>query len=154
MRNIDYAETLVFNEIMEISCQLETSLRSLKIGDLIKMLRKQIGIPQSILSRRSGVPQSTISMIENNKLTSLSVITKLLKSLHCNLTIVPTLQEPIEQIRKKQANKIAKKHLKYLKGTMSLEDQKPDDKLFKLMLQEEEKNLLRGSGKKLWEEEL
>ena len=154
MHRLDYAESIVFEEIMECSLQLEMSLRSLKIGDLIKMLRQQIGIPQSILSKQAGVSQPTISMIENNKVITISVITKLLKALHCNLTITPTLQEPIAQIRKKQARKVAQKRIEYLKGTMNLEDQEPDEKLFTLMLQQEEENLLNGPGSKLWGEEI
>lgn len=61
------------------------------------------------------------------------------------------LLESIDSIRRKQARKQAENHIRYLKGTMSLEKQQPDSKLLEELLKQEEERLLRGPGSKLWE---
>jgi hypothetical protein len=65
--------------------------------------------------------------------------------------IVPVMHESIEEIRRKQARKQAEKRIRYLRGTMNLEDQQPDSRMVEELLKREEERLLQGSGAKLWE---
>lgn len=59
--------------------------------------------------------------------------------------------EPIDVTRRKQARRVAENNVRYLRGTMSLEEQEPDKKLIQELIKEEEE-LLRSPGNKLWRE--
>jgi transcriptional regulator with XRE-family HTH domain len=145
---------LLVKEIAEIALKAKTVLRNLSIGELIKLIRTQLGMTQLILAKRAGIPQPYLSRLEQGKGDpSLSTINKVLKALSCDLVMVPFFHESIEQLRRNQARKIASRHVRYLQGTMSLENQKPDSRLIEELIKQEEEKLLHGPGKKLWEEE-
>lgn len=117
------------------------------------MIRNQLGMSQKVLARIAKVPQSTISRIEGSKREpNISTIEKIHKALSCEVIIVPLLMEPIDGMRRKQARRVAENHVRYLRGTMSLEEQEPDKKLIQKLIKEEEEELLRSSGSKLWQE--
>jgi transcriptional regulator with XRE-family HTH domain len=152
MRYRSPAEKLLIQEITQAAERLEVAVRGLKIGQLIKAIRLQLGMSQKALAKYAGLPQSTISRIEQGERdASLSTITKILKALSCDVVIAPVLNESIDAIRRKQARKIAKKRVNYLKGTMNLEEQQPDESFIEALLQEEENRLLQGQAHKLWE---
>lgn len=106
-----------------------------------------------VLARRAGVPQSTISRIEKGqKDTSIFTLQKILSAISCDLVIAPVLQKPVKTVRLEQAKKITKKRSVYLKGTMNLEKQQPDDRFIQELMHQEEQKLLQGPNAKLWEE--
>ncbi|MBS0620380.1 MAG: helix-turn-helix domain-containing protein [Verrucomicrobia bacterium] len=136
---------------MQSAQRLREAIRGLSIGTLIKIIRSQLGISQKALARRAEVPQSTISRIElGGQSPSLSSLKKILNAMSCDLVIAPLLPESIDTIRRKQARKIAEKHIRYLKGTMNLEMQEPDPRFMEETLKREEENLLRGPNSRLW----
>jgi predicted DNA-binding mobile mystery protein A len=125
----------------------------LSIGAWIRTTRKYLGMSQSILAKRARVPQSTISRVENGEIhVNISTLQKILQALSCDLLIVPQLHEPIDVIRRKQARKIAEKHMRYLKGTMSLEQQQLGARFIEELMKQEEERLLQEKNSKLWEE--
>lgn len=145
------SEKLLLDEIVEAAHKLKISSRGLSLGEIIALIRNQLGMTQKVLARIAKVPQSTISRIEGSKREpNLSTIEKILKALSCEVIIVPLLMEPIDVMRRKQARRVAENNIRYLHGTMSLEDQKPDKKLIQELIKEEEEDLLR-SGSKLWQ---
>jgi transcriptional regulator with XRE-family HTH domain len=153
MKRLNVSEKVLVEEVAGTALQAKLALKGLTIGALIKMIRNQLGMSQKILAKRAPIPQSAISRLEKGKRTpSLSTLNKVLSALFCDLLIVPALSESIDAIRKNQARKKAEKHIRYLKGTMSLEKQQPDDKILHLLLKEEEDRLLKSSGSELWEE--
>ena len=77
---------------------------------------------------------------------------KILGAISCDLVIVPLLQDSIDAIRRKQARKMAEKQVRYLKGTMNLEDQQPDSRFIAELIKQEEERLLQGPNSKLWDE--
>ncbi len=152
MKRSSTSEKVLIKEIAQAAHKAKTALKSLSIGALIKLIRTQLGMSQRILAKRANVPQSTVSRIEQGQRdANLSSLNKILDALACDLIIIPLLREPIDVLRLKQAKKIAKKHIHYLKGTMSLEKQHPDDHFMDMLLKEEEDQLL-DSNTKLWEE--
>ncbi|MEI8366151.1 MAG: helix-turn-helix domain-containing protein [Parachlamydiaceae bacterium] len=154
MRYCSPAEKLLIQEITQAAEKLSLAVRGLNIGHLIKVIRQQLGMSQKALAKRAGIPQSTVSRIEQvQRDASLSTINKILAALSCDLLIAPVLREPIDVIRRKQARSIAKKRIHYLKGTMNLEEQQPDEPFIEALLQEEENRLLQGPDHKLWEEQ-
>lgn len=153
MKKFSKSEKLVLDEIINAAHTLKISSRGLCVGEIIAMIRNQLGMSQNVLARRAMVPQSTISRIEGSKRApNLSTLQKILKALSCEVIIVPLLMEPIDVIRQKQARHMAENNVRYLRGTMSLEKQDPDVKLIQELIKDEEDKLLRSGGNKLWQE--
>lgn len=153
MRRTSKSEKLLLNEFNDAAHRLKAISRGLSAGDLIAMIRNQLGMSQSVLAKRAGVPQSTVSRIERSKREpNLSTLEKILKALNCEILIAPLLMESIDVIRKKQARKLAEHRVRYLRGTMSLEEQEPDVKLIEELIKEKEEELLNSQGIKLWQE--
>lgn len=147
------SEKLLIEEVMQTAHKTKVAVRGLSIGALIKSIRLQLGMSQKALAKRAGVPQSTISRIEQGERdANLSTLNKILGAISCDLVIVPLLQDSIEAIRRKQAKKVAESQVRYLKGTMNLEDQQPDSRFTEELIKQEEERLLQGSNSKLWDE--
>lgn len=147
------SEKILINEIMLAAKNTRVATRGLAIGALIKSIRQQLGISQKILAKRAGVPQSTISRIEQREReANISTLNKILDAISCDLVITPLLNGSVDSIRRKQARKMAEKHVQYLKGTMNLEDQQPDSRFIEELIRQEEERLLQGSNSKLWDE--
>lgn len=153
MKSYSPSERLLIEEVMQASQKIKTAMRGLSIGALIKVIRRQLGMSQKILAKRAGMPQSTVSRIEQGQQnTSLSTLNKILEVISCDLIVIPLLLDSIEGIRRKQARKMAEKQMKYLKGTMNLENQQPDPRFIEELIRQEEGSLLHGPNAKLWEE--
>ena len=152
MKKSSKAEKLLLEEIAQSAKNLHLTTRGLKVGELIKLIRSQLKMSQSVLAKRAKVPQSTVSRVEQNQGTpTLTVLSKIFGALFCNFVIAPIFKEPIDAILYNQAKLIAKKNINYLKGTMNLEKQKPDKKLLEELFKQEIEELLQGPGTKLWE---
>lgn len=151
---MEFSEQLLIEEIAKEGAKASQAARGLSPGTLIKMIRKQIGMPQEVLARKAKVPQSTISRIEKGKGDpSLATLRRVLQALECELVILPILRKSVGVIRKRQARKRAEAKVRYLLGTMHLEEQEPDKKFTDALLQQEEEKLLKGSNSTLWKED-
>ena len=153
MKPFSPSEKLLIEEIMQAAQKTRIAVRGLTIGALIKSIRVQLGMSQKALAKRAGVPQSTISRIEQEERdANLSTLNKILGAISCDLVIVPLLQDSVDAIRRKQARKMAEKQVRYLKGTMNLEDQQPDSRFIAELIKQEEERLMQGPNSKLWDE--
>lgn len=153
MKSRSISERLLIEKVAKTSQKTSSALRGLSIGNLIKIIRLQLGMSQKILAKRAGIPQSTISRVEQGQRdVNLSTLQKILSAISCDLVIAPLLYDSIDIIRRKQARRVAEKRLHYLTGTMSLEDQQPDAKFVEELLKQEEDRLLQGPKEKLWHE--
>ena len=147
------SERLFLEEVNEASQKLQNAIKGLSIGTLIKSIRTQLGMSQAALAKLSHVPQPTVSRIEQGKQgISLSTLKKVLAALSCDLVIAPVMQDSIDTLRRRQARKMAEKQMRYLQGTMNLEDQQPDARFTEALLKQEEERLLQGPHTRLWEE--
>ena len=154
MKKCFSSEKLMIEDMSQMAVSLQRAMRGLSIGEFIKRIRGQLDMSQEVLASRSGLPQSTISRIEKGqKDPTLSMLSKVLTSLSCDLVVAPVLKQSIDAIRYKQARHIAEKHVRYLRGTMGLEKQEPDKRLLEELIKKEVEELLHGSsGIKLWKE--
>ena len=153
MKPFSPSEKLLIEEIMQAAQKTRVAVRGLTIGTLIKSIRVHLGMSQKALAKRAGVPQSTISRIEQEERdANLSTLNKILGAISCDLVIVPLLEDSIDSIRRKQARKMAEKQVRYLKGTMNLEDQQPDSSFIAELIKQEEERLMQGPNSKLWDE--
>jgi len=153
MKRLRSSEKIVIEDVMKSSKNMLLATRGLPIGALIKSIRIQLGMPQQALAKRAGIPQSTVSRIEKGgKDVALSTLHKILSAMSCDLIIAPLMEHSIDTIRQIQARKIAEKRVRYLKGTMNLENQQPDPRFMEELLKEETERLLQGPNYQLWEE--
>lgn len=153
MKSYSPSEKLLIEEIMQAAQKTRVAIRGLTVGALIKSIRVQLGMSQKALAKRAGVPQSTVSRIEQEERdANLSTLNKILGAISCDLVVAPLLQDSIDAIRRKQARKMAEKQVRYLKGTMNLEDQQPDPRFIAELIKQEEERLLQGPNSKLWDE--
>ena len=153
MKNNNISEKLLIEEVTQTAQKLKLALKGLYIGSFIKTIRKQLGMSQSALAKRAKIPQATVSRIETGpRDVTMSTLTKILAALSCDLIVAPLLSDSIDTIRRKQARKTAEKHVRYLKGTMSLEEQQPDKRFIEELLKQESEKLLLGPCSRLWEE--
>jgi len=151
---MNFSEQLLIEEIAKEGARAFHAARGLTPGALIKMIRKQIGMPQEVLSRKAKVPQSTISRIEKGQGDpSLATLRHILQALECDLVILPILRKSVTTIRRSQARKKAEDKVRYLLGTMHLEEQEPDKKFTDALLLQEEERLLKGPNSILWKED-
>lgn len=147
------SEKLLIEEVTQAAHKTKTAVRGLSISALIKSIRLQLGLSQKASAKRAKVPQSTISRIEQKgRDVNLSTLNKILSAISCDLVVVPLLQDSIEAIRRKQARKMAEKQVRYLRGTMNLEEQQPDSRFTAELIKQEEERLLQGPNSKLWHE--
>lgn len=148
------SEKLFLEKLSKVAHNLQQHQRGLKIGQLISLIRAQLGMPQRVLAKRAKVPQSTISKIESEALNpSMTTLEKILNAIECDLLITAVQRKSTEITRKNQALKKARRKALYLQGTMSLEKQDPSQELLDELIDEEVKNLLKSTSSKLWDEE-
>jgi len=154
MKKPKHSEKLFLEEAARLARDLRQRQRGLQICQLIALMRNQLGMSQRVLARRAKVPQSTISNVESGRLQpNVSTLKKILSSMECDLLISAIPREKLETIRRSQAEAKAKKSIQYLEGTMSLEDQRPDQGLLHELVEEKTKNLLDSFGPELWEDD-
>ncbi|MBX9831270.1 helix-turn-helix domain-containing protein [Candidatus Babeliales bacterium] len=153
MKKPSTSEKLLLEEVSKLATALQGTTQSLSAGDFVKLIRSQLKMSQGALAKRAGLPQSTISRIEHNKTEpTLSVLSKIFNALSCSFVTAPALNKPIDIIRTQQARRIAEQRVQYLRGTMSLEKQEPDNHLLEELIKKEMEELLHASGSQLWEE--
>jgi len=153
MKKPKKSEKLLLQEIFSCVRSLNKAQKGISIGLLLSIIRGQLGMSQRLLAKRAKVPQSTISRIESGHSESnITTLRKIFEYLSCDLFITACPRKNLEIIRQQQARAKAEKKIRYLQGTMSLEKQKPDHKLLKELIEEEEKQLLNSPGFELWED--
>lgn len=131
----------------------QKKLRGLSVGQLIPLIRRQLGMSQRILAARAAMQQSSIARIESGHLDpKISTLKKIVGAMACDLVITIAPRNDLETTRENQAKIKAEQKIRYLHGTMSLEKQSPNQKLLKELFDEEVKNLLDSSGSALWDE--
>jgi transcriptional regulator with XRE-family HTH domain len=149
------SEKLLLEKIASLTGFLLEQQRGLDIGQLIALIRGQLGISQRLLAKRAKIPQPTVSRIESGSLSpNVTTLQKILDAMGSNLLLSVVLRESPEVIRRKQAEAKARKKVEYLQGTMSLEKQETNQEFLKELMEEEVRNLLEAPNSKLWEEDL
>ena len=153
MGNGRFAEKFALEKMQAMAEQAKLVARGTSIGGWIKTIRMQLGMSQAVLSKRSGVPQATISHIERGDTSiGLKVISQVLDAMSSQLIVLPLMTSSIDSMRREQAEKKADEHIEYLKGTMALEEQTPDDEFLNALREQEIQRLLFGPKSKLWKD--
>lgn len=151
MKKPSISEKIFLEDIRVLADHLLKTTNNLSIGIQIKMIRKQLRMSQQDLAHRAKIPRTTISRIEQEKVNpSIKTLKAILEAMFCNLLLVCVPQEPLEKITEKRAKQLALKHAEYIRGTMSLEKQEPDNRLIEEFIKHDSNDIL--NSKKLWQD--
>lgn len=147
------SEKLFLEGIFLAGKSLQKKLKGLSVGQLIPLIRSQLGMSQRILAARAAIQQSSVVRIESGHFDpNISTLKKIVEAMECDLVITIIPRTDLKTTRESQAKLKAEQKIRYLHGTMSLEKQAPNQKLLKELHDEEVKNLLDSSGSALWDE--
>jgi len=124
---------------------------SLKPSDWIRLLRNYLRMTQAELAKRAKITQANLVAIESGKVDPrVSTLQRIFQGLSCHLNVEPRPQKPLENILRDRARAVALKRLKKTMGTMALEEQAPDNEIFKKLLEKRTDDILRDPREKLW----
>ena len=134
---------------------LQAQSRDLSINlshtDWIRALRNYLRMTQAELAQRSHVPQSHLAQIESGKIDlQVGTLKKIFEGLSCDLGIQPLPRKPLSEVLRGRARAIALKRLKQVMGTMALENQAPEEEMFKRLLEKRTDDILNDPRERLW----
>lgn len=121
----------------------------------VRTLRKMLGMTTHQLASRLGVDRSRVLKIEQAETedaVTLRTLRETARALQCELVYAFVPKESLSTILENQAKKIAKKRIRTVAHSMSLERQSTSPQFQKEQLDECVKNLLSGHRKHLWED--
>lgn len=154
MKKKPAVEREIVKSLLQKGKKIKADQEAFSIADLLKLMRKAFGMTQKILAERAGVPQSTIARIESGIVSpSEEMVKKIFNAFSCDLSYVPVPRfEVFDDFIRARAAKIAKKRMKYLEGTMALEEQLPSKRFRKDLLESEIEEILESPGA-IWDED-
>ena len=121
----------------------------------INLIRTVLGISSYRLAKMVGVNQARIIQVEKaeqNGAVKLQTLEKFAEALDCRLVYSLVPNTSLEHLVNKQAKKIAKNRVTRVAHSMKLEAQAVDEEAIQQQIQDQAKELLSGSLKKLWNE--
>ncbi|MDF0675639.1 MAG: helix-turn-helix domain-containing protein [Nitrospira sp.] len=117
-------------------------------GDWIRILRNRLRMTQTELAKRAHITQPNLAAIESGRVDpQVGTLRRIYQGLWCDLNIEPRLEKPLEELLRGRARTVALKHLKHTMGTMALEDQAPDNEIFRRLLEKRTDDILRSRRK-------
>jgi predicted DNA-binding mobile mystery protein A len=149
-------------DILKIE-QLEQMLRpARKLQELqrprlgwVRAIREALGMSSPQLARRVGIKaaQSVEDMQKDevSGVIKLQTLRKLARALDCELVYALVPRKSLEEIRRDQATSVAKRLIKRVSHSMSLEDQAISREAEQRQLERRIEKLLAGSPKALWD---
>ena len=118
----------------------------------IRALRRRLRMTQGQLAKRVKMSQSYIAKVESgSKNPTIETLEKIFRGLHCSLTFLLISDMQPDKILEQQARVAAQKQVKYVAGTMALEEQLPSKESLQEMLNEEKQRLLDSKTTKIWD---
>ncbi len=147
-------EDSIIQSLLEKGVALSKEQEALSSGSVIQLMRRYLGMTQRQLAKRAQIPQSTVARIEKGVTQpNVTSLRKIFAAMECDIAILPLPRfKNVHELLKKRAERIAKKRIKYLEGTMALEEQKPEKKWREQLLKSEIEQLLKTPSI-LWEDE-
>jgi len=152
MAKLKKSEKLFLEGIFLVGKALQKKLQGLSVGQLIPLIRSQLGMSQRTLAARAAIQQSSVVRIESGHFDpNISTLKKIVDAMECDLVVTIIPRTDLKTTREDQAKLKAEQKIRYLHGTMSLEKQAPNQNLLKELYDEEIKHLLDSSSSSLWD---
>ena len=120
----------------------------------IRAIQQALGITNRRLAKRLHLKPQTIEDMqeyEAKETIKLQTLRKLAQALDCRLVYAVVPNKPLEEMRSEQARKVARRQLKPVAHSMSLEAQGVSDADQKNEMDRLVQKLLAGNPRKLWE---
>ena len=122
----------------------------------IRTIREALGMSSYVLAGRVGCTRANISTIEQREkkgIISLETLETIAQAMNCKLVYCLVPLESLDKILEDQARALARKRVKIINHSMSLEEQSLNPK--QLQQQEDDlvQELLQGNPKRLWDDE-
>lgn len=120
----------------------------------IQTIRKALGMTTYQLANKMKCSQSNIISMENREkknTISLKMLEEAAQAMNCRLVYCFVPQKPLDEMLKEQAHLVAKRRLKSVSHSMSLEKQGLSEKQLKQQKDDVVQELLQGDPKHLWE---
>ena len=122
----------------------------------IRTIREALGMSSYVLAGRVGCTRANISTIEQREkkgTISLETLETIAQAMNCKLVYCLVPLESLDKILEDQARALARKRVKIINHSMSLEEQSLNPK--QLQQQEDDlvQELLQGNPKRLWDDE-
>lgn len=152
MKKVSVAEKHFLAQLTKVAETLTGGNRQATPAFLIALIRKRLRMSQQVLAKRAKLPQPMISRIEAGKVEpSITTLKKIFDALYCDVVMVPIPRKNFDTVLEEQANRMAKRRVGYLRGTMSLEKQEPKNVMLQELIKEEERNILNSDSVRMWE---
>jgi len=120
----------------------------------IRAIQQALGVTNRQLAKRLRLKPQTIEDMqeyEAKETIKLTTLRKLAQALDCRLVYAVVPNKPLEEMRLEQARNVARRQLKPVAHSMSLEAQGVSDADQKSELDRLVQKLLAGNPRKLWE---
>jgi predicted DNA-binding mobile mystery protein A len=129
-------------------------LRRPRLG-WVRAIREALGMSSPQLARRMGIRAAqSVEDMQKDELSGtikLQTLRKLARALDCELVYALVPRKPLEEIRVDQASIVAKRMVKRVSHSMSLEDQAISREAEQRELERRIEKLLTGNPKALWD---
>lgn len=121
-------------------------------AEWIRILRGYLRMTQMELAKRSNISQPHLAAIESGRIDpQISTVRRIYEGLSCDLVVEPRPRKPLNQVLRGQARGLALKRLKHTMGTMALENQAPDEEVFRQLLEKRTNEILKDDRERLWQ---
>lgn len=120
----------------------------------LKTIREALGITSKTLAQKLGFSATNLLAIEKreeNKTVTLATLEQAAQAMNCKLVYCIVPIKHLDQILEDQARKVAKKQIKTINYSMTLEKQGLSPKQLKQQENDLIQELLRGNLKNLWD---
>lgn len=121
----------------------------------VRTIREALGMSSYVLAERMGCSQSNIASIEQREqkgTITLETLDQVAKAMDCKLVYCLVPLESLNDILEKQAKMLARKRVKIINHSMSLEQQGLSSKQLKQQEDDLVQELMQGNPKRLWNE--
>ena len=120
-------------------------------GEWIRTLRGYLRMTQRDLAKRANISQPHLVAIESGKTDpQIGTLRRVYEALYCDLAVEPRPRKPLIELLRGQARSLALKRLKHTMGTMALENQAPDEEVFRRLLEKRTDEILKDDSERIW----
>lgn len=155
IKMVDNFKKLMREQVQEsLNNFLELTRKPIPKKGWIRTIREALGMSSYVLANRLKCSRANITTIEERETKgtiSLETLEQVAQAMNCKLVYCLVPLEPLDKILEKQARIIAKKRIKNINHSMSLEQQGLNPKQLKQQEDDLIQELLQGNPKKLWD---
>jgi predicted DNA-binding mobile mystery protein A len=120
----------------------------------VKAIREALGMTTAQLAKRIGVSQPRVAQLERAEIEdsiTLRTLRETAEGLGCTFVYALVPKEPLEEMVRERARKLAEQQLARTNHTMRLENQALEPRELKTERERLVEELIRGDPRRLWE---